>query len=213
VFHVKRSLQELVNYLDLAPDDRQWDSLERFRQWLASEALEAGGIGPGEVDRLVHRHIGDSIAYVAAFDDPPIEVIDYGSGAGLPGIPLALVWPNTNVILRDRSGRRSELVERAVQLLGLTNVGVEQGDVEGDHRTHAAIVTRALFPVETWARRLAPRLAIGGQAVTSLGGVGVSDLVPVPPACSLRVHPLPRRVLDHRVVFLIMSRSSTGASG
>ena len=161
---MKHKLAPLLDHVSIDTNDVPWDALERYERWLAEEALPAGGIGPAEADRLTDRHIGDSISYMAAIGDPPAEIIDYGSGVGLPGIPLALVSPSTTVVLRDRSKRRAELMDRAVNILDLSNVRIEHGDVETDRRTHASIVTRAVFPPVSWAHLMGPRLRSGGSS-------------------------------------------------
>ena len=138
-------------------------------------------------------------------------MIDYGSGVGLPGIPLALVCPSTAVVLRDRSRRRAELMDRAVNILDLSNVRIEHGDVETDRRTHALIVTRAVFPPADWARLVGPQLRPGGRAVTALGGSGMPEGLGAPPGMSLEQEQLPAGVLEHPVVFLIMTHTRRGA--
>ncbi len=103
--------------------------LEQFASWLIAEAIPAGGLGPRESPRIWGRHIGDALSFAAAWPTPPAELLDVGSGVGLPGVPLAILWPGTAVTLLDRGGRRIRLLTRAVQVLGLDNVHVAQGDV------------------------------------------------------------------------------------
>ena len=206
VFHVKHKLQGLATFAGLAFDDGQWGLLERYGVWLETEALPAGGIGPAEAPRIIGRHIGDSLAYAWVLGARPRRLVDYGSGVGLPGIPLAIAWPATECELIDRSGRRVELMERAVHVLGLENVTVFRGDVQEDDRLHDAIVTRALFPADRWVEWIGPRLAVGGKAVTSLGGAET-------PATAgggvrLGIHSLPPGMLDHSVTFLMMTREN-----
>ena len=109
-------------------DADRLERLERFGSWLTTEAIPAGGLGPREADRIWDRHIADSITFAAAWTTPPVEILDIGSGVGLPGIPLAILWPECAVTLLDRGGRRIRLLTRAVAVLGLDNVHVAQGD-------------------------------------------------------------------------------------
>lgn len=103
--------------------------LEQFANWLIDEAIPAGGLGPREAARIWGRHVADSISFAVAWTTAPPEILDVGTGVGLPGIPLAILWPETAVTLLDRGGRRIRLLTRAVHVLGLDNVHVAQGDV------------------------------------------------------------------------------------
>src|SRR5690606_33665571 len=63
----------------------QIELIDLYHQWILTEAVPAGGIGPAEVDRLPDRHLADSLLY-ARFFAPPKRLWDLGSGIGLPGI-------------------------------------------------------------------------------------------------------------------------------
>lgn len=118
-----------AQWAGFALDEQQLEILEAFVAWLRHEALPAGGLGRGEGDRLWGRHIGDSLVFAQAWGAPPHEVLDVGSGVGLPGLPLAVLWPETRVTLLDRGGRRTRLLVRAVRILGLENVKIARGDI------------------------------------------------------------------------------------
>jgi len=109
--------------------DDSLEHLEAYAEWLVQEAIPAGGLGPREGDRIWGRHIADSLAFSTAWDQAPREILDVGTGVGLPGIPLAILWPETDVTVLDRGGRRIRLLTRAVRILGVENVRVAQGDV------------------------------------------------------------------------------------
>jgi len=144
-----------------------WDQLEAYARWLATEGAAAGAIGPAEVERLWERHLADSLSFAAGFPEPPRSLWDLGSGAGLPGIPLALTFPDTQVTLLDRSGRRSSLLRRAVRVLNLPNVAVQQGDLE-DVREAEAVTMRAVLPPDRAAPVVQGRLSPGGVGVIGL---------------------------------------------
>lgn len=109
----------------------QEELFQRYADWLIAEAIPAGGLGPREADRVWSRHIADSVVFGVAWRDEeePHELLDVGSGVGLPGIPLAILYPECRVTLLDRAGRRSRLLLRAIRVLGLENAVVAQGDV------------------------------------------------------------------------------------
>jgi len=112
-------------------DPPQRRLLASYADWLVAEAIPAGGLGPREGDRIWERHIADSLVFAAGWRDAPVphELLDVGSGVGLPGIPLAIAWPECRFTLLDRAGRRTRLLIRAVRVLGLENAVVAQGDV------------------------------------------------------------------------------------
>jgi len=155
----------------------QEDALCVYADWLIREAIPAGGLGPREADRVWERHIADSLVFGAAWKDrDPDEILDVGSGVGLPGIPMAIMYPGATVTLLDRGGRRVRLLRRAVGILALPNVVIAQGDVFSVADEWGGVVFRgAVRPPE--ATGLAARLLTpGGRAV-----LGLSRRPEVPP--------------------------------
>jgi 16S rRNA G527 N7-methylase RsmG len=163
-----------------------------------TEAVKAGGIGPYETERVDNRHIGDSLLFAGGFPREPVEILDVGSGVGLPGIPLSIVMPRTRLILLDRSGRRVDLMRRAVRVLDLDNVEVIHGDISDWVTPVEGIVSRAsLSPdqaVTSFSRILGPE----GRAV-----VGGSWAAP-PQVIGFDLMEVPGSVLDQRVWLIIM---------
>ena len=151
-------------------DTDQLESLDLYREWLAGEAVESGGIGPNEVSQLFERHLADALTFLQPLDCTPETVLDVGSGVGLPGIPLAIALPETRFTLLDRSGRRCRLLRRAIRVLHLSNVVVEQRDVAQTDVGAEVVVSRASLPPEQLLphfRRLAGRVAIVGGSTTN----------------------------------------------
>lgn len=176
--------------------------LQQFQDWLATEALPAGGLGPEEGDRLETRHVADSLLFAAPWRGRPAPetLIDLGSGVGLPGIPLALVWPSTAVTLVDRAGRRADLARRAVRILSADNVAVWEGDagqVPGTADLVVARATAAPARVLGWGRRLlrpGGMLVVGGSHRARPAPVGEEAILAVPP-----------EILDHPVWLRMMA--------
>ena len=144
------------------------EALGDFGGWLATEGIEAGGVGPLEAPRIVDRHLADSLVFAGVWGETPNRVLDVGSGVGLPGIPLAITHPQTAFTLLDRSGRRCHLARRAVRVLGLQNVSVEQRDVAHEARTWSAVLFRASIPPDRALDVAAPLLDDNGCAVVAL---------------------------------------------
>jgi 16S rRNA (guanine(527)-N(7))-methyltransferase RsmG len=143
------------------------------------------------------RHICDSLAYLIAIEPYQSSVIDVGSGVGLPAIPIAIVRPDLDVTLLDRSQRRTDLARRAVRILGLDNVTVETGDVKGVKGSWDVVTFRASLALDD-----ATEAFEGLAARTGIGIFGVSRLpdkpsVPEPPPdISYKLHREASEVLD-----------------
>jgi len=188
--------------------------LEEYAGWLRAEAIPAGGLGPREGDRLWSRHIGDSLLFAAGWRDAATaEVLDVGTGVGLPGIPLAILWPGTRVTLLDRGGRRVRLLHRVVRVLGLTNVVVAQGDAFAVADEWAGLVARGALRAPEAVGLSARLLAPGGCAVLGLSRQATPpdrtrDLVAIAGALGLRpqLTEVPVEILDAPAWLLIMRR-------
>jgi 16S rRNA (guanine527-N7)-methyltransferase len=136
------ALREEAASIGVAINDRQTHLLMSYGEWLDREAVKAGGLGPGESLRIPARHLLDSLAFSLAWSPSgsPETALDLGSGVGLPGIPLAILWPRTQMTLIDRSGGRARLARRAIRVLGIDNTEVVEADI--DHwKARAAMVS------------------------------------------------------------------------
>jgi 16S rRNA (guanine527-N7)-methyltransferase len=133
--------------LGIPLSDSQLALLSRFTAWLCTEAVDAGAIGPSEVPRIFDRHVADSLTYLAALGTEVGSIVDVGSGAGLPGIPLAIALPSCRITLVDRSSKRSDLSRRAVRILGLANVEVRTAEAERITDGFEGVAFRASLPI------------------------------------------------------------------
>lgn len=139
---------------------------------LAGAGVERGLIGPREVDRLWNRHILNSAA-VSEFIDHDCWVADIGSGAGLPGIPLALARPDVHVTLIEPLLRRSEFLSEVVEELGV-EVTVIRGRAEDPAVRKQVgetdvVVSRAVASLDKLTRWSMPLLHIDGHMLAMKG--------------------------------------------
>jgi 16S rRNA (guanine527-N7)-methyltransferase len=194
-------------------DEEQADRLASYADWMIEEAIPAGGLGPREGERVWPRHIADSLAFAAAWRDrdPPEELLDVGSGVGLPGIPLAILWPDTVVTTLDRGGRRIRLLRRASRVVGLVNVAVAQGDVFSVADEWESVAFRGAVKAPEAVGLSARLLEVGGTAVLGLSRrpeepADARDLVNLAGALGLEaeVMRVPAEVLDATAWLLIM---------
>jgi 16S rRNA (guanine527-N7)-methyltransferase len=166
-------LRLVAEWLDHPIDRQQGQALLKYADWLKDEALPAGGIGPDEAARVWDRHVCDSIVFAGGWpDSSPGTAGDLGSGVGLPGIPLSILWPGTRWTLIDRSGRRVELLRRAVRILSLGNVDVVQDDLAGHKARYEAIVARGVKKPQSLSSDMQRILLPGGRGAIGLSRTG-----------------------------------------
>jgi 16S rRNA (guanine527-N7)-methyltransferase len=145
---------------------------QRYADILVSDGLERGLLGPHEVDRLWERHLLNS-AVVADLLEPGDRVVDIGSGAGLPGLPLAIARPDIEMVLLEPLLRRSEFLHEVVAELGLP-VEVVRGraedrsvhDLIGDRDVAVSRAVAALDKLTKWSMAL---LGPGGRMLAIKG--------------------------------------------
>ncbi|GAA3997365.1 16S rRNA (guanine(527)-N(7))-methyltransferase RsmG [Allokutzneria multivorans] len=152
----------------------------RFHDMLAQRGVELGLIGPREVDRLWDRHLMNSAVIRDLFPEGA-RVIDVGSGAGLPGVPLAIARPDLHLTLLEPMARRVGWLEDVADELGLSSVTVVRGRAEEKSvRTHhggADVVTaRAVAPLAKLAAWCLPLARPGGQLIALKGASAAEEI-------------------------------------
>lgn len=143
-------------------------SLSRYVDLLAGPGIERGLIGPRETPRLWDRHIANSLALEALVSEGA-DVIDVGSGAGLPGWPLALVRPDLNVALLDPMARRTEFLEQCCRELDRSDVTVVRARAQEAKISARFVVARAVAPVAQLAAMVWDLVAPGGELLALKG--------------------------------------------
>lgn len=186
---MNQRLMDLATGLNLELTPWMLDQIDALAQWLEGEGVASGGLGPRETDRIADRHLLDSLSFAAGWESPPDTVADFGSGVGLPGLVLAVVWPFTRVTLIDRSSKRCDLARRATRVAEIEGVEVVQADIFSVSELRSAIVCRAAAPASTLRPLLEERLLPGCRAVVS------GDGRPVEGFSSLRILDQPSRLL------------------
>lgn len=151
--------------------------ISKFAHELEVQGELRGLIGPREVERLWERHILNSAA-VVPFLPTTGQIIDIGSGAGLPGIIIGAMLPEATIKLIEPMERRCNWLSEMVELLELENVEVLRGRAEEFHGalTADAVTARAVAALDKLGRWAIPLLQEGGQLVL-LKGRSVADEV------------------------------------
>lgn len=155
------------------------DGACRYAELLAEHGVQRGLIGPREVDRLWDRHLLNS-AVISEQIDHGARVLDIGSGAGLPGIPLALARPDLDVVLVDPMARRVRWLGEVIHILDLP-VTLVRGRAETrevrESLSGADVVTaRAVAPLGRLVDWCLPLLRPGGSLVAMKGESAAEEL-------------------------------------
>lgn len=140
-----------------------------YAHLLATDGVERGLIGPREVPRLWDRHLGNC-AVLAPLLPAGASVADVGSGAGLPGLVLAIARPDIRVTLIEPLLRRTTFLLEAVTALALTNVVVHRARAENVDERFDVVASRAVAPLARLATWCLPLIHDTG-AVLAIKGV------------------------------------------
>ncbi|MFI0238441.1 16S rRNA (guanine(527)-N(7))-methyltransferase RsmG [Streptomyces sp. NPDC016845] len=157
--------------------DRFADAV-RYAELLADAGVQRGLIGPREVPRLWERHILNC-AVLSEVVPEGVTVCDVGSGAGLPGIPLALVRPDLKITLLEPLLRRTTFLTEVVELLGLDHVTVVRGRAEevlGKLTPVHVVTARAVAPLDRLAAWGVPLLRPYGEMLALKGDTAEVEL-------------------------------------
>jgi 16S rRNA (guanine527-N7)-methyltransferase len=150
---------------------------ERYAELLATEGVVRGLIGPREAPRLWERHLVNC-GLLADLMPPESSVCDIGSGAGLPGVVLAIARPDLRVTLVEPLLRRTTFLEEVVAELGLDHVEVVRGraDVLHGERRFDVVTARAVAPLGRLLAWSMPLVAPTG-ALVAMKGAAVAEEV------------------------------------
>jgi 16S rRNA (guanine527-N7)-methyltransferase len=150
---------------------------ERYAALLAGPAVVRGLLGPREAERLWDRHLLNC-AVIAELVPSPSTLVDIGSGAGLPGIVLAMLLPDVQVTLLEPMARRVTFLEECVAALGLDNVTVlRQRAEEAPGQVLADVVTaRAVAPLDRLAGLAVPLARPGGMVLAVKGARAAAEV-------------------------------------
>ena len=132
---------------------KQTEQFEKLQELYEDWNLKINVVSRKDIDELYLRHVLHSlgIAKIIQFK-PGSKVMDVGTGGGFPGIPLAILFPETQFHLIDSIGKKIKVVDEVVAGLGLENVKTTHGRVEEDKDTYDFIVSRAVAQMETFVR-------------------------------------------------------------
>lgn len=150
---------------------------ERYVELLATAGVERGLIGPREAPRLWERHVLNCLAVGAAVPEGS-SVADLGSGAGLPGLVLAIGRPDLAITLVEPLLRRTVFLDEVVAELALARVEVVRGRAEElrDRERYDVVTSRALAPLDRLLGWSMPLVAPSGAMVAMKGSSAAEEI-------------------------------------
>ncbi len=201
---LRSGVQALGITLDPEIEARLLIYLETLARWNRVFNLTA----VRDPEDMVARHILDSLAILPHLPAGPL--LDVGSGAGLPGIPIALLQPTRPVTLLDRSHKRIDFLTEIVARLALANVALAGERVE-DHEPqvpYAVITARAYASLSDIALATGRLLAEDGVIAAMKGALPTEELAAVPPPYTVRgVHALQVPGLSAKRHLVVLARA------
>ena len=147
-----------------------------LREWSGAYNL----VSPGERNHLLSRHVLDSLSITPYLGDGPL--LDIGTGAGLPGLPLAIVRPDVQAWLMDSAGKKIRFVAHVARTLALGNVHpvcARAGEALHD-RAFAAITARAFASLADFARAARPHCRAQTRLLAMKGGYPEQEIEVLP---------------------------------
>ncbi len=139
-------IDTILKYFPNLSDEQkhQFEELMRlYPEWNEKiNVISRKDIGNLEINHLLHSL---AIAKFLSFT-PGSKVLDFGSGGGLPGIPLAILFPEVEFHLIDRIGKKMRVASEIAAAIGLKNVTFQHGDIGECHKKFDFVVSRAVMP-------------------------------------------------------------------
>lgn len=151
---------EIINKYFTNLTDNQRIQFEKLNELYQDWNLKINVVSRKDIDELYLRHVLHSLGIAKVMEfEPGSKVMDVGTGGGFPGIPLAILFPETQFHLVDSIGKKIKVVNEVVAGLGLENVITTHGRVEEVKDTYDFIVSRAVAQMETFVRWTKGRIA------------------------------------------------------
>ena len=170
-------LEKGCEELGITLNDTQKNQFIQFYEFLVEKNKVMNLTGITEFDEVLVKHFLDSLCCVKAVDMSKVKmVMDIGTGAGFPGIPLKIAFPHLKVVLLDSLNKRIKFLEAVIEELGLENISTIHGRAE-DYAKDAAYrekydlcVSRAVANLATLSEYCLPYVKVGGMFIPYKSG-------------------------------------------
>ncbi|MGI9308352.1 MAG: 16S rRNA (guanine(527)-N(7))-methyltransferase RsmG [Gammaproteobacteria bacterium] len=201
---IKTALREGLQALGIPKPEQYVPQFACFIQTLHKWNQAYNLTAVREADEMVAKHILDSCAVRPSLDGR--EILDVGTGAGLPGIPLALLEPDRRFTLLDSNGKKTRFLTQAIAELGLTNVEVVQSRVEefAPACSYDSILCRAFTSIEQFVLHCEKFLQPAGRLIAMKGKLPEQELLAVPSGWQIEVAEVnvPGLAAERRLIIL-----------
>lgn len=190
--HLATELKNLG--IDLSP--AQLEQLTGYRDLLTASSREFNLTSLRQPDAIERRHLLESLAFGLLLKrheligngggegdkDGVTRVLDIGSGAGLPGVPLKIAWPALELVMLESVGKKCRFLEQVRDRLQLERVQVIEGRAEelgrdpAHRESYDLVVARAVAPLPVLLEYALPLLRVGGWLAAPKGSAALSEL-------------------------------------
>lgn len=175
-----KTLYDGLSKLNISISKKQEDMLFSFYEMLIEKNKVMNLTAITDIEEVVVKHFLDSLSIVKVLDEKELsnnlKVIDIGTGAGFPGIPLKIVFPNLNITLLDSLNKRLVFLQEVIEKLGLENIDTVHGRCEDIGRKeeyreqYDLCVSRAVANLSTLSELCIPFVKKGGLFVSYKAG-------------------------------------------
>lgn len=167
--------EEYLKGFGVELNEKQLDQFQRFYELLIEKNKVMNLTGITEYDEVVEKHFIDSIA-IGSFEKIDGKIIDIGTGAGFPGIPLKIAFPDIEIVLLDSLNKRIKFLNEVIEELGLEKITTIHGRAEDfaqnkEYREQFDYcVSRAVANLSTLSEYCVPFIKIGGKFISYKSG-------------------------------------------
>ncbi|HDR90842.1 MAG TPA: 16S rRNA (guanine(527)-N(7))-methyltransferase RsmG [candidate division Zixibacteria bacterium] len=159
---------DILKRLDFDVPEESIDTFAKYVDLLRKSSLSLNLLSSGEVGHIWERHILDSLwPIILGVFKPNSSILDVGTGAGLPGIPLAICSPSLKVVMVESVGKKARFIERAVSSLSINNSSVVNTRIE-DYRPEILFdycTSRAFASIEKSLPLFTPFVEPSGEII------------------------------------------------
>jgi 16S rRNA (guanine527-N7)-methyltransferase len=166
---IEQKLKQGCEQLGITPTEKQFQQLLAYLHLLHKWNKVYNLTSVRDLDQMVSRHLLDSLSVIPYLEAE--SVLDVGTGGGLPGIPLAIMYPQSQISLLDSNSKKTRFLQQVKAELGLDNVTVIHGRVEEVSLPKFAIITARAFATIDDIIRLSGQHCIEGGCLVLMKGV------------------------------------------